>query len=1046
MLNYLRRHLLFYLLVCGSLFLFPSIGFARTFYVDFSASSNGDGSESSPYNSQAAFASAFAAGDTVYFAGTFTGSSFGITDKDATTTTPSVFSQWTGRTTATFAGTGSSGFSMVNSDNVQMNGMSFSSTGAAGIFVNGGSGISITSSTAASTAGAGIQVNDATNVTITGVTAQNAFTGIATSGTVTGLTVTGSTLTGNSNGSSGHGITLLGGSNYTITNNTITSNTGSGIHIGGGTTVSTVTVTGNTVHSNSINGINLGSTLMTGITVSGNKVYNHTSTSSNQGIGIGISSNGPTVQNNLIYRNVMGLFFSGAESTTLGTLVQNNTISNNSSVGIVFRETSPAVLSNFTIENNSITTATDGKVYAYPSGDGPSWTSLTYNHYYLVGSNARVLSESVSTLAQWQTLTSGDANAITADPLFTNTTSGSEDFTLQAASPLIDAGKVGATTPTTDYAANSRPWTGGTGGAGRYEIGAYEKQNLVSSTNVALAGVASYNAADAAVGNQITLTITDATNTGAYYGITTDAGAATWLDGNGGTTTTPTYSTSKTWTHQGLAANTAFSYQLRIAYGSTATSYLPLLTAVSATTAPAQVTGVTATSQSGGKALVAWEAVTGAATYDVSYGRNSDADDIVVDGITKTQRLLQKLVKGKHYFVKVRAVGAGGAQGAWSDVVHFETRFPTLGITISRADGLGNQVFVYNIAGKRTLKFKAFPKASTAMMVVKTLDVDNDGDVEIVVGRYDEGSGSTIRLFDHKGKFIVETAVFSKSIKNGISMAAGDFNFDGKDELAVIPYKGKAELRLYYYHIGQKKFKQMSFKQVFPATERGGARVFAADLNGDYKDDVIVTQQGRKNLTSYTVDEDNKLTEIAELTIPIKGSQLATGDVDGDGNDEILVVADLEENDSKIRVYDLNANNKFDLLITKRPYASSVTGAFRIRTGDLNGDGKEEVVIVPGAGNPGDLRVLSYDPTEKKVQKKFVELDGERVGTDDELQGKHLGIMDLDQSGKSEIIVASISQDPSISIYSLTDKEKLKLIKKFTPEEGDDNGWDIGGE
>jgi hypothetical protein len=72
---------------------------------------------------------------------------------------------------------------------------------------------------------------------------------------------------------------------------------------------------------------------------------------------------------------------------------------------------------------------------------------LDYNLWYnIAGSTNYNFAGSLYTLAQMQSNTIHEDHSKSADPVFTNTTPGSYDFTLQGSSPAIDAGQVLTTT------------------------------------------------------------------------------------------------------------------------------------------------------------------------------------------------------------------------------------------------------------------------------------------------------------------------------------------------------------------------------------------------------------------------------------------------------------------------------------------------------------------------------------------------------------------------------------------------------------------------
>jgi len=85
----------------------------------------------------------------------------------------------------------------------------------------------------------------------------------------------------------------------------------------------------------------------------------------------------------------------------------------------------------------------------------------------------------------------------------------------------------------------------------------------------------------------------------------------------------------------------------------------------------------------------------------------------------------------------------------------------------------------------------------------------------------------------------------------------------------------------------------------------------------------------------------------------IRGGFIASGDVTGDGKSEIVIGGGTGAA-PEVRVYDTTGK----LLNTFLAYASSFKGGVRVAVGDLDGDGKAEIVTAPGPGGGPHIRVF----------------------------------------------------------------------------------------
>jgi hypothetical protein len=122
------------------------------------------------------------------------------------------------------------------------------------------------------------------------------------------------------------------------------------------------------------------------------------------------------------------------------------------------------------------------------------------------------------------------------------------------------------------------------------------------------------------------------------------------------------------------------------------------------------------------------------------------------------------------------------------------------------------------------------------------------------------------------------------------------------------------------------------------------------------------------------------------------GGFLAAGDIDGDGVDEFVVGSGMG---MAPFVNLFEADGKFIREI--RPYADSFKGGVRVATGDLDGDGIDEIFTAPGPGIPSYVTAFSA-----KGEKRFqaTAFDKSFVG------GAHIASADLDADGKTEIIIS----------------------------------------
>lgn len=141
-----------------------------------------------------------------------------------------------------------------------------------------------------------------------------------------------------------------------------------------------------------------------------------------------------------------------------------------------------------------------------------------------------------------------------------------------------------------------------------------------------------------------------------------------------------------------------------------------------------------------------------------------------------------------------------------------------------------------------------------------------------------------------------------------------------------------------------------------------------------------------------TGDQESSFTAFDSTMI--QGVEVATGDVDGDGIDEIITGTG-DGATPEVRVFELNGNEIADFF----PYGTTSTTGVRVGTADTNKDGVDEIVTVPGPGATPLVRRFSKNGTH--LGEDFYALDGKFTG------GAFVTGVDFDGNGKDELAIAA---------------------------------------
>src|SRR5438045_1027626 len=141
------------------------------------------------------------------------------------------------------------------------------------------------------------------------------------------------------------------------------------------------------------------------------------------------------------------------------------------------------------------------------------------------------------------------------------------------------------------------------------------------------------------------------------------------------------------------------------------------------------------------------------------------------------------------------------------------------------------------------------------------------------------------------------------------------------------------------------------------------------------------------------------------------GIYVAAGDVNGDGRADIIVGAG-EGNGSSPQVKVFSGADGTTVLQNFFAFAPSFTGGVRVAAGDVNGDGPAD--IITGAG-PGGSQVIVYSGKDLSVLKSFLPFGGNYTG------GVYVAAGDVNGDGLDDIIVGAGTGPSTVIVFNSKD-------------------------
>jgi hypothetical protein len=197
------------------------------------------------------------------------------------------------------------------------------------------------------------------------------------------------------------------------------------------------------------------------------------------------------------------------------------------------------------------------------------------------------------------------------------------------------------------------------------------------------------------------------------------------------------------------------------------------------------------------------------------------------------------------------------------------------------------------------------------------------------------------------------------------------------------------------------------------------SRVLVADLDGNNKLDQISEQGGRLKISG----PGRKTITIAPYGNNFKGRlSFAVFDFNKDGFQEIAIVP-LTSGGPQVVIYSQSGKKLSSGFFV---FDKNFRGGVNIAAGDMDGDGKGEIIVAPAKDLAPTVKIFSDRGT---LVGSFVAYDKNFRG------GVNVAVGDLNQDHRSEIVTGAASSGPHIRMFTSTGK-LLGQFMAYDPKKG----------
>jgi hypothetical protein len=286
-----------------------------------------------------------------------------------------------------------------------------------------------------------------------------------------------------------------------------------------------------------------------------------------------------------------------------------------------------------------------------------------------------------------------------------------------------------------------------------------------------------------------------------------------------------------------------------------------------------------------------------------------------------------------------------------------------------------------------------------------------------ILGKVIIAEGGIVRSFED-GSEISSFMPYGSEFRGGVNVATGDVNGDGvADIITGAGAGGGPHVKVFDGATGAELYSFMAYEAGFA----GGVFVAAGDVDGDGFADII-TGAGPGAGSHVKVFSGATGAEMKSFFAYEPGFsggvRVAAGDVNGDGKADIIISPAGGSAGPHVKVFDGATGAVLQSFFA---YSPSFTGGLSVAVGDVNGDCVADIVTGAGAGAAPHVKV--FNGNDSSLLASFFAYDPSFMG------GVSVAIGDVNGDGQADVITTSPL--PSGAHVKVFDGSSFMLLASF---------------